>query len=295
LLVGDAQFWHVALDLESEVNDAAVFSREGQLSFLRAPHGLRTQSLGVAQGSALTALLASEDAENANANRRVSHLRGSRFYLDPLHQVCNSLPGYLSCVELFLGPVSEWVFSPACCSLVLHNPHGPLAHRDTVMHLFVRETAKVGFSNTDNSFNICITASDTVESVKQLIEAQRGLAAGAHKLVYNGTVLSSTKPLANYGIRNGCVVELVPVGCGSSALPSGSPMLTSPAHSLWEDFQSARAGLANGYGPKLAPAGSGGSYFISDANGNNVAVFKPEDEVCVFCRRCLACCVRRWP
>ena len=71
----------------------------------------------------------------------------------------------------------------------------------------------------------------------------------------------------------------------------------------FEGFQKARAGLASGHAPKLASAGTGatalnflrslctlldkfeavilwagGSYFISDDAGNNVAVFKPEDE-----------------
>lgn len=46
----------------------------------------------------------------------------------------------------------------------------------------------------------------------------------------------------------------------------------------YEDWLKARAGLAAGQAPKLASSGTGGSYFIADARGKNVAVFKPEDE-----------------
>lgn len=46
----------------------------------------------------------------------------------------------------------------------------------------------------------------------------------------------------------------------------------------FDGFQAAREGLRNGHAPKLAASGTGGSYFISNANGQPVAVFKPLDE-----------------
>ncbi len=46
----------------------------------------------------------------------------------------------------------------------------------------------------------------------------------------------------------------------------------------FDGFQAARAGLKNGHAPKLASAGTGGSYFIAGADGKPVAVFKPLDE-----------------
>lgn len=46
----------------------------------------------------------------------------------------------------------------------------------------------------------------------------------------------------------------------------------------YEGWLKARAGLAAGVLPKLATAGTGGSYFIQDKSGESVAVFKPEDE-----------------
>ena len=46
----------------------------------------------------------------------------------------------------------------------------------------------------------------------------------------------------------------------------------------FDGFQAARAGLKNGHAPRLASAGTGGSYFIAGADGKPVAVFKPLDE-----------------
>lgn len=54
-------------------------------------------------------------------------------------------------------------------------------------------------------------------------------------------------------------------------LPDGSPTLSSPDHELFEDWQAARAGLAAGSQPRLAASGTGGSYFLSNASGRNVA------------------------
>lgn len=159
-----------------------------------------------------------------------------------------------------------------------------------VVHLVVRRDAKVAWQATgDNQFELSITTTDTAESVKRKIEAVNGLPADSHKLVYNGHVLSSSKSLSEYGIQQGAVLELVPVPSLSSQsswgsqslpreLPQGSPPLSSPEHELFEDFMKARAGLATGHKPKLAPSGTGGSYFICDEEGHNVAVFKPEDE-----------------
>lgn len=48
--------------------------------------------------------------------------------------------------------------------------------------------------------------------------------------------------------------------------------------SQFDGFQAARAGLKSGHAPKLASAGTGGSYFIAGADGKPVAVFKPLDE-----------------
>lgn len=55
-------------------------------------------------------------------------------------------------------------------------------------------------------------------------------------------------------------------------------LLTFGLCSQFDGFQAARAGLKNGHAPKLASAGTGGSYFIAGADGTPVAVFKPLDE-----------------
>ena len=72
----------------------------------------------------------------------------------------------------------------------------------------------------------------------------------------------------------------------------GSPLLSSPEHQLFEDWQKARAGLAKGHPPRLAPAGTGGSYFISGEDGMPVALFKPNDEV-GRCKGALPCLLHR--
>lgn len=48
--------------------------------------------------------------------------------------------------------------------------------------------------------------------------------------------------------------------------------------SLQRLVQQSRRGLALGFKPALAPDGSGGSYFLSDARKKRVGVFKPADE-----------------
>jgi hypothetical protein len=96
---------------------------------------------------------------------------------------------------------------------------------------------------------------------------------------YGGRALTDGRPLAAYGITRGSTLELVPIEpSGGGELPSGSPLLSSPTHGLYEDWRRACAGLATGNTPKLAPAGTGGSYFIQDVSGRSVAVFKPADE-----------------
>ena len=55
-------------------------------------------------------------------------------------------------------------------------------------------------------------------------------------------------------------------------------LVQAPPVLQYEGWLKARAGLAAGQTPKLASAGTGGSYFISDTQGQSVAVFKPEDE-----------------
>ncbi|CAL5224925.1 g7694 [Coccomyxa viridis] len=148
----------------------------------------------------------------------------------------------------------------------------------TVVHLVVRHTAKVKYSVQGSNFELSISASDTAETVKRRAEAVSGLPFDSHQLLHNGKVLSG-RPLAEYGVHKGSVLELVPYEPFiPQPMPEGSPLLSSPDHELFDGFQAARAGLKNGHAPKLASAGTGGSYFIAGADGKPVAVFKPLDE-----------------
>lgn len=150
---------------------------------------------------------------------------------------------------------------------------------EAVVHLVIQRPAKLGWHHAhDNNFELSISRGDTADTVRRKLEDHHGLPAESHSLLYNGKVLSCSKPLLQYGIDKGSVLELAPFEPSPTLTPSTSPMLSSPEHELFEGWQKARAGLAKGFAPKLATAGTGGSYFICDEEGANVAVFKPEDE-----------------
>jgi hypothetical protein len=144
------------------------------------------------------------------------------------------------------------------------------------MHLMITKAAKLSWRNLhDDKFELDISSSSNSsnlpESAVPRIEAVGSVGLES---------VSSSQPLAAYGIKKGGMLELVPcepeVDC--DALPDGSPSLTSPAHQLHRHWQAAREGLAEGIAPQLVAAGTGGSYFLQDAAGSTVAVFKPCDE-----------------
>jgi len=56
-----------------------------------------------------------------------------------------------------------------------------------------------------------------------------------------------------------------------------SPLASTPIP-LCQSIEQARAGLMQGRAPALAPAGTGGTYFLCNTDGSKVAVFKPVDE-----------------
>ena len=59
-----------------------------------------------------------------------------------------------------------------------------------------------------------------------------GLPFDSHQLLHNGKVLSG-RPLADYGVHKGSVLELVPYEpFVPQPMPQGSPLLSSPDHEL---------------------------------------------------------------
>jgi len=64
----------------------------------------------------------------------------------------------------------------------------------------------------------------------------------------------------------------------SSSSSGDSPLLSTPPLGLSHSIEQARAGLMFGRAPALAPAGTGGTYFLCDPDGSKCAVFKPMDE-----------------
>ena len=148
----------------------------------------------------------------------------------------------------------------------------------------------------------------TVKDVKDQLTKHLHIPASS-QCIYFGPVLSSAKELPNHrtlqdaGIyRNGETLLLEIKGNSpggihpggllmKSACPSisslrsqtndicvSSSTLDLAPKSLQRLVQQARRGLALGFKPSLAPDGSGGSYFLSDARKKRVGVFKPADE-----------------
>lgn len=131
---------------------------------------------------------------------------------------------------------------------------------EAVVHLVIQRPAKVGWHVAhDSNFELSITRHDTADTLKKKLETRHGLPADSHRLLYNGKPVPCSKPLLQYGIDKGSVLELAPFEPSPpSSLPGTSPKLSSPEHELFEGWQKARAGLAKGIAPKLAAAGTGG-------------------------------------
>ena len=147
---------------------------------------------------------------------------------------------------------------------------------EDVIHLIVKKSAHVSWQHVDTGhFELSVNVSETAGMVKERLSNANGLNVDKHALLYNGFLLDSNKPLSAYGVGQGAVLELVPLepalempfvsGSIARSYPDGSPMLSSPAHSLFMQWQRANSGLKAGNWPSLASAGSGGSYFMYDS------------------------------
>mmetsp|Transcript_15280 Transcript_15280/g.36658 ORF Transcript_15280/g.36658 Transcript_15280/m.36658 type:complete len:892 (-) Transcript_15280:166-2841(-) len=146
----------------------------------------------------------------------------------------------------------------------------------------------------------------SVKDVKDQLTKHLHIPASSQS-IYFGPLLSSAKELPNHrtlqdaGIyRNGETLLLEIKGnSGPQGVPNSgatnNPSISSLRHqtndicvssstldlcpkSLQRLVQQSRRGLALGLKPSLAPDGSGGSYFLSDARKVRVGVFKPADE-----------------
>jgi len=149
----------------------------------------------------------------------------------------------------------------------------------------------------------------SIKDVKDQLTKHLHIPASS-QAIYFGPLLSSAKELPNHrtlqdaGIyRNGEILLLDINGSGSIGTHSrGSLLEKSNCHSisslrhqandicvssstldicpksLQRLVQQSRRGLALGLKPSLAPDGSGGSYFLSDARKKRTGVFKPADE-----------------
>jgi phosphatidylinositol 4-kinase type 2 len=148
----------------------------------------------------------------------------------------------------------------------------------------------------------------TIKDVKDQLTRHLHIPASS-QCIYFGPVLSSAKELPNHrslqdaGIyRNGETLLLEIKGNSPGGIHPGGLLMKSSCPSisslrnqtndicvssstldlapkgLQRLVQQARRGLALGFKPYLAPDGSGGSYFLSDARKKRVGVFKPADE-----------------
>uniref|UniRef100_A0A061RS87 1-phosphatidylinositol 4-kinase n=1 Tax=Tetraselmis sp. GSL018 TaxID=582737 RepID=A0A061RS87_9CHLO len=183
------------------------------------------------------------------------------------------------------APQASSVTIPSCALMPVPEDEGSspppeAGHSRDFVHLMVRRSAnrKLHYVVKGEVFELVISASDSTEDVtKQIVKARGADASRPHALLYNGRQLEASAPLVSHGLRAGARLELAPLA-GPVPLP-GSPPLSSSAHALYKEWQEAREGLELGYSPRLAGAGSGGSYFLLGKDGTSyVAVFKPEDE-----------------
>mmetsp|Transcript_42769 Transcript_42769/g.76730 ORF Transcript_42769/g.76730 Transcript_42769/m.76730 type:complete len:622 (-) Transcript_42769:628-2493(-) len=171
----------------------------------------------------------------------------------------------------------EWSHDPfrgsassACDIIEAPEPRLP---PNNFVHVVMRRSAnrKLQYVVDGDVFELSVSSSDSTEDVtRKIVEAQGHDVQTPHVLMYNGECLDQAAPMASHGIPAGARLTL-------AALPAPVPAPGSPPPP--GDWMEARRGLEQGYVPKLAAAGSGGSYFMPGPDGSApVAVFKPEDE-----------------
>mmetsp|Transcript_11867 Transcript_11867/g.43392 ORF Transcript_11867/g.43392 Transcript_11867/m.43392 type:complete len:662 (+) Transcript_11867:559-2544(+) len=165
---------------------------------------------------------------------------------------------------------------------------------DRIIVCCVKRTAKVrvkSLNENGKTFVQEIVAEETVRSLKDKIASNSRVSADNQQLFVNGKELKEdSKPLKEYGIDSNSTIVLLgaqlyqgfepskPSSVMAARLTASARAVSVPESALSGYLKEAREGLDAGLSPTLAPSGSGGTYFIPDSQGRNVAVFKPADE-----------------
>jgi hypothetical protein len=135
-----------------------------------------------------------------------------------------------------------------------------VANDSTVIHIVIRKTAHVTWKPTaDGTFELVVKSSDTAAQVKQHLLPSNSPACPNIledvSLLHNGIHMEADRPLLEYGLNDGDVLELVPWEPIISKKPKQSsatesdmdlPTLSSPAHELYMNWQKAASGLRAG-------------------------------------------------
>lgn len=127
-------------------------------------------------------------------------------------------------------------------------------NNDGVIHLFVRKSAKIRVTPMEKNFELDIVASQENAKMK-----------------YDGSDIKLTKSVDSIVPRDPLSRELWL-----------EPVIVNPKAELpyvvYNMINASYEGLENGNYPKRSSEGTGGAYFMADASGKYVSVFKPIDE-----------------
>eukprot|EP00873_Tetraselmis_striata_P040497 jgi/Tetstr1/460761/TSEL_005946.t1 len=179
--------------------------------------------------------------------------------------------------------LSSGLLSPVCFDRVEEDaiipaPQPTRSADHSFVHVVIRRTAdrKLQYVNDGDVFELSARSSESPADATQKI-MNGSPTPGSHSmeaLMHTDEchlMEGGATPLSSHGIPAGASLTL-------AALPAPAPQASGspPPPGDWIE---ARRGLELGHVPKLAAAGSGGSYFMPGPDGGSpVAVFKPEDE-----------------
>ena len=142
---------------------------------------------------------------------------------------------------------------------------------DTVLHIIIRKTAHVSWNTArSGQFELSVRATDTASTLKEQLKQQQLItsADGQNTLledidfVHCGVRLLADRPLLQYGLQHGDVLDIVPWEPTVSipATPRDSneggaliPLLSSPSHELNLCWQRAADGLRAGEQLQVLP------------------------------------------